>query len=406
MLSEQQVIEKLNSSPAVKTVRELAAKESVRAYLTGGALRDLFLSVSPGDWDFVIDSDPGEFARKVVNVALGKSKFYQTPFGNYGFYEGALGKLDFIQFVETSVDEYMNNHWDFTINSLVYDLGENKLFDRHGALADLRDRVIRSIGPLKLASNKYPLPLRAVRLSLLAPEFTIDQQTYDDIKANRDVVSQAPPYRIGNELLKILESREYLKGLRLSEELGLLEEVFKTFLSSVIDDDAGPPASRVAPQTGIDNNFYLALDELTAPFNKLSSSNARVLRFVVFLTAEIRRKLLRMPPGQRKSFLITKGEQLEKRLIELDLLPSEAFRIRMVTVGYLLGVISLFEDGAELEEAVEQSVETFGTWKGFFAAILTCADWVAHGTNGQGLNRQRLEVAGGILSRQAVPLAN
>jgi hypothetical protein len=75
----------------------------------------------------------------------------------------------------------------------------------------------------------------------------------------------------------------------------------------------------------------------------------------------------------------------------------------MLTIAYLLGMSSLFDGTAEIDEVVERSIERFGAWKGFYASSLITADWLeseGNGTTGQ----VRLEASRRMLRRKMAPL--
>jgi poly(A) polymerase-like protein len=379
MRTEHQVIDLLNSSPAVKAVRELAMSESVDVYLYGGALRDYFLGLTPTDLDFLVPGDPAEFAHKIGALAQGEVRTFPSHIGNIGYYNGELGKLDFIPNGGLTIEEYLCQRLDFTINSLVFDIKEGKLLFFHNSKADLQNRLIRAIGPTAAMSNPANIPLRAVRLALLAPDFKIDSQTYSDIKCNRAYVKKARPSRIGYELSNILDSSEYLRGIQLLDDLGLLQEILTTFLPFA-EADLQQKSDSIESPLGAIVRMYRTIDELTAPFETFLSSSvpkyALLLRLVVLLLPRIRQTFLEIRLTERNPFLVTKGAQIENALFDLGVIPGRAFRVRMIAIGYLLGIASLFDQTAGLEEAAELCIRTFGPWKGFLASTLICADWL------------------------------
>jgi len=397
------VIEILNSTPAVKAMRRLAAKESIRIHLFGGALRDLFLGLSPDDLDFVITGDPGEFVRKVAEVAPGRTWTFESPLSKCGYYRGELGNLDFVHFRELTIEEFIERHFDFTVNSMVYDLMENVILDVYRSKEDLESQIIRSITSVQKLPNGANVPLRGVRLALLTPDFRIDRETFSDIKLNTEVVARAKPARVGYELSKILESPDCVKGVRLLQDTGLLDEVFRCFLPCVgLDDEANRGACDQSSNDALTQRFE-RFDELITPFRQVYSKDLLVLRLALLLTPLIRERALGMQPGERKRFLMEKGGQLERDIYALCILPSRAFRVRMITIAYLMGLSSLSDGTAEIDEVVEQSIERFGAWKGFYASSLITADWLASEGNGTA-GRSRLEASRRVLRSKMSPL--
>jgi hypothetical protein len=369
MRSEQQVLESVNGTAAVNAVRRVAAEASARVYLTGGAIRDLFLGLTPADFDFVISVDPVQFAEKVAAVVAGQVSSRKLPTGNLGRYRGALGTLEFTESSDLSILDCLDRHYCFTVNSVAVDLERNQVLHFHTSLEDIRDRRIRAINPSGLAKFGPYIHLRAVRLAVSTPFFTFDQDTFLSLKNDIAVAAKARPEGVFRELSAILESPEYLRGIQLLHDLGFFGEIFKSLPFASPD---------VSPET---IRLCTAIDDMAAQA-RLSISNAvpdamLLLRTAALLGPAFRDTLRSVAPEQRQSWLIATGEQMESALCRLGMSATRAFRVRMMTIAYVTGIASVMERGARLEEAVEASVNGFGAGKGLLGAALICADWLA-----------------------------
>ena len=96
------------------------------------------------------------------------------------------------------------------------------MIDWVGGLADLRDRVIRTIGDPGMRLREDPVRmLRAVALAARL-DFTIDPDTAEAIRALRGEIVRSSPARILDEFYKILRQGRSRETFQMLHELGLL----------------------------------------------------------------------------------------------------------------------------------------------------------------------------------------
>jgi poly(A) polymerase len=96
------------------------------------------------------------------------------------------------------------------------------VIDWVGGLADLRDRVIRTIGDPGIRLREDPVRmLRAVALAARL-DFTIDQDTAEAIRALRGEIVRSSPARLLDEFYKILRQGRARETFRMLHEYGLL----------------------------------------------------------------------------------------------------------------------------------------------------------------------------------------
>jgi poly(A) polymerase len=213
----------------VKTLRE----RGHAAYLVGGCVRDLLMGGKPKDWDVATDARPEEvralFAKTipvgekfgVVIVRRRGRNFEVATFREeWGYADGR--RPDGVKFSTARADA---SRRDFTINGLFYDPGADRIIDYVGGKKDLARGVVRAIGDpaARFKEDKLRL-LRAVRFAARF-DFRIEPRTARAVRKHAAEIHEVSRERIRDELLHILQGERPARGLRLMDELGLLEAV-------------------------------------------------------------------------------------------------------------------------------------------------------------------------------------
>lgn len=223
-----------------------------RLYLVGGVVRDKFLEVAPDfdtrdsesseakseDVDIVLEGDALELAqflfekgicdhRPVVYPRFGTAMLticgtqVEIASARKECYEPRSRK----PFTEpgTLLDDVLRR--DFTINTLLENLHTGEIKDLTGlALADIRDRVIRTPRDPQKTFEEDPLRmLRAVRFATRL-DFSIHPQTYEAIRLMAYRLEIVSPERIRDEFTKILMCKNVSRGLEILLDTGLLNQ--------------------------------------------------------------------------------------------------------------------------------------------------------------------------------------
>jgi hypothetical protein len=386
MRSEREVVDCLNAAPAVAAVRAVAAEQGIPAYLVGGAVRDLFLHRPPRDFDFVVAGDAREFARAILRRATAGGRISAAESGTVAYRSGALGRVDLMPSNGLSVDDFVARHADVTVNTLVFDVQGGRIVDAHGALGDLASRSIRAIPPGAFTTRPAHLPLRAVRMALLTPAFTLDAGTRAELGACGRLVAAAPPGDVGYELCLILKSSECARGICMLDELGLLDVVLDAWLSSVatLTPDAGRPRGATDVEDII--RTFTALDEVIAPCDGPAQKLIPLARHALLLVATMRRHRLASTAADELRLVTDCGDQIERSLNVLAARFSSpgvyGFRVRMITTRFLAGRAAIAA-GAPVHEAIEQAIRTLGPQKGWLSAALIGAAWAVEAGPGR-----------------------
>ena len=169
----------------------------------------------------VINRDLG-----TVVITVGEKKFEHTTFRVE--YYGDNGKhtpkeVEFIKDIKT--DSYRR---DFTVNSIYYDIQEDKLIDFFGGLEDIEKRQIRAIYyPEYVFDNDGLRLLRMLRFVSTLKDFTIEEQTFEVAKKYMYNLKDITSGRVYEELKKILQGDNYKKALEYFVNMEIAEYVFK-----------------------------------------------------------------------------------------------------------------------------------------------------------------------------------
>lgn len=264
-------------STATAIIRRLQ-KHGFAAYWVGGCVRDFLLGRTPGDYDIATDALPPQvekiFKRTIpvgrkfgVMIAVeGGHQFQIATFRAEADYKDGR-RPSKVSFGDPKADAVRR---DFTINGLFYDPVLNKLHDWVGGEADLKARIIRTIGPPaeRFAEDHLRL-LRAVRLAVQL-DFEIDFGTFAAIKANASKIKSISAERIRDELIKMFskakselrkpkfEISPVSRGLDLLHQTGLLEQILPE-LEATVDCAQSPDYH---PEGSVFNHLKLMLDHL------------------------------------------------------------------------------------------------------------------------------------------------
>jgi len=218
---------------AIKIIRRLNA-EGFQALLAGGCVRDMLLKRGAKDYDVATDARPEEVMRLfgrtlkvgakfgVVIVMMAKERIEVATFRTEtGYTDGRHpGRVRFATAAEDA------KRRDFTINGMFYDPLKREVLDYVGGRADLKKRLIRTIGRANdRFGEDYLRMLRAVRFAA-ALGFTIEDATFRAICKDCKSIKQISRERIAMELEGILTVPNRLQGAELLLKSGLAEHIF------------------------------------------------------------------------------------------------------------------------------------------------------------------------------------
>jgi len=225
------------SSGSRRTVEALQEK-GYKAFIVGGAVRDLLAGIKPKDFDVATNATPEQvrqcFRRsriigrrfQIVHVMMGQETIEVTTFrGHHGQQDSHRAQTDeqgrvLRDNVFGSQKEDAARR-DFTVNALYYDPVAETVVDYHHGLADLKEKTLRMIGDPATRYREDPVRmLRAVRLAAKL-DFSIDDATRRPIGELAGLIENVPPSRLFDEMLKLLTSGHSVKCLQRLRAEGL-----------------------------------------------------------------------------------------------------------------------------------------------------------------------------------------
>ncbi len=232
------------NTPIFKLIAQCADELGVEAFVIGGFVRDIFLKRDgKKDIDVVALGRGIDLATAVKNK-LG-DEAHLTVFKNFGTAQIKYNDLE-VEFVGARKESYSRdsrkpivedgtladdqNRRDFTINALAIALnGKNfgQLLDPFNGIKDLENKIIRT--PLSPDITYSDDPLRMIRAIRFAAQlgFTIEENSLEAIKQNKERINIVSKERIADELNKIILSPVPSVGFKLLFDSGLLHLIFK-----------------------------------------------------------------------------------------------------------------------------------------------------------------------------------
>jgi poly(A) polymerase len=236
------------------------------AFWVGGCVRDFLLGREPGDYDIVTSALPdqleGLFPRTVpvgrkfgvIIVVEDGQPFQVATFRAEADYQDGRHPEQ-VTFGDAQADARRR---DFTVNGLFYDPVQNQLHDWVGGEADLRERLIRTIGsPIERFAEDHLRLLRAVRFAAQL-DFQLEAATLAAVQAHASKITSISAERIRDELQKLFRPPYAARGLELLRQSGLLEHVLPE-LAATITCEQSPDYH---PEGSVFNHLVLMLRHL------------------------------------------------------------------------------------------------------------------------------------------------
>ena len=193
---------------AIKIINQLK-DYGFKAYLVGGAVRDLLIGNTPKDFDIVTDATPSKIKKifrnsriigrrfRLVHIFYGQKIFEVSTFRS--LVDGTVGNTF------GTMDEDVQRR-DFTINALYFDPTKEQIIDYVNGVKDIKKGIIRPVIPLKQIFVEDPVRmLRAIKYSATTG-FKIPLRLHNKIRKSAHLLSPVSPSRLTEELLKIINS--------------------------------------------------------------------------------------------------------------------------------------------------------------------------------------------------------
>ena len=238
--------------PEVKKIIATLNEAGHEAFVVGGCVRDLLMSVTPKDWDVTTDAKPEQIQK------LFPDSFYENDFGTVGvkteigvvevttyrLESGYTDKRhpDEVKFATKLQDDLQRR--DFTMNAVAMGIKKHvsrnmnhdtgyMIHDPFEGQKDIERKLIRAVGDAEQRFSEDALRmLRAVRFAATLG-FAIEKQTLEEIKTHSHHLQRISAERIRDELMKLLTGDHADVGIELLRETDLLEFVLPELLEGI-----------------------------------------------------------------------------------------------------------------------------------------------------------------------------
>jgi poly(A) polymerase len=267
-----------------KNVVRTLQQAGFKAYIVGGAVRDLMLGLAPKDFDVATDATPEQvknlFRRafiigrrfRIVHVVYGRGREHEVievstfrayldnaaaeqVAGNEKTSKSELAGMTHA--VDSSGRVLRDNVWgpqdedaarrDFTINAMYYDPETQIVVDYHHGIKDAKSRVIRMIGDATARYREDPVRIiRAIRFvaKLNGLGFKLEPKTATPLVKSRDLLLEVPQSRLFDEMLKLLQTGHALASIEQLKGLGMARGIYP--LLDVVVERADSPFIKAA----------------------------------------------------------------------------------------------------------------------------------------------------------------
>ena len=239
--SKESINQELISKNVLAIINTLQAN-NFEAYIVGGAIRDILISLTPKDFDIATNAKPEEIRHlfknsriigrrfRLVHIFFGRelievSTFRAKPEKVERLKNGILKDNEYGTKEEDAVRR------DFTCNALYFDPKRNKIFDFFNGIEDLKNRHLNMIGNAKIRLAEDPVrAIRAIRFSAKLG-FEIDNKLKQQIIQVLPELKKIPYSRLFDEILKIFLTGYAENSFKLVNDFNLAKIFFPSLQS-------------------------------------------------------------------------------------------------------------------------------------------------------------------------------
>jgi len=225
-------------NPLLKKATEIVAilSKHGKAYIVGGAVRDIVLGKEPDDIDIATNVPMAKIEELFPTHDIGKNKdfgivvveykdenFEIAQFRKDGTYSDGR-RPDTVEIVPDFKDDAARR--DFTINAMGID-SEGNIIDYFDGMKDIKDKVLRTVGiPSERFGEDHLRMLRAIRFASRLG-FKIDPETAQAIKDGSENINKIAGERIKKEFVKMAEQdgSKFADAIVELDNVGLLDKI-------------------------------------------------------------------------------------------------------------------------------------------------------------------------------------
>ncbi|HEX7642323.1 MAG TPA: polynucleotide adenylyltransferase PcnB [Burkholderiaceae bacterium] len=221
-------------SPNAVRVTQTLQDAGYKAFVVGGAVRDLLTGVKPKDFDIATDATPEQVKRlfrrafiigrrfQIVHVMMGQEQLEVTTFRGSSADAAPKDEHGRVLRDNTFGEQHEDAvRRDFTINAMYYDPATQTVLDYHGGVQDVRSKTLRMIGVPEARYREDPVRLLRVVRFAAKLNFSIEPATAEPIRVMAPLINNVPAARVFDEMLKLLMSGKALACLQQLRKQGL-----------------------------------------------------------------------------------------------------------------------------------------------------------------------------------------
>lgn len=221
-------IKKINTTIPINVIKiiKLLEEHGYSAYIVGGCVRDMLMSIKPHDWDICTSATPEEIKELMkkdsiftfdsgikhgtITAVINGENYEITTYRSEADYSDGRHP-DRVEFIKDIHEDLKRR--DFTINAMAYNPLRNELIDDFNGSYDIDRKVIKAVGNPSERFNEDSLRiLRALRFAIKY-QFTIDDYTSLSMHKQRGLLVNISKERITDEFKKMLTSGKPVKDL-------------------------------------------------------------------------------------------------------------------------------------------------------------------------------------------------
>jgi tRNA nucleotidyltransferase/poly(A) polymerase len=227
----------LQSNPLLRIgvdVLEIITKLGYKAYIVGGAVRDIVIGTPMHDVDIATNCPMNILSNTFTTYDIGQSKDFGillikhkgismevAQFRKDGSYMDGR-RPDKVHICQDFQEDASRR--DFCINALGIDKDGN-ILDYFDGVKDIKNKILRSVGdPEQRFKEDNLRQLRAVRFAAKLG-FTIDPDTKAAIEKHKTSITMLAPERIKDELMKVASDtgKKFANALKIFDDVGILD---------------------------------------------------------------------------------------------------------------------------------------------------------------------------------------
>jgi len=209
-------MENLNNRILANPVISTIFAPGFEVYLVGGYIRDVLRGFKPTDVDIVVRGNFQPLLSRIAASTDGKIIDFEKG--------GGISRIIFdtttidLTAMQGSIEDDLSRR-DFTMNAIAWS-PERGIVDPLGGLRDIQRGTIRAVSRCNFSDD----PIRLLRTYRFLGEFgwRIDSKTRNFVRELKESLRLSSFERITLEFLRLLNSKDHLKALKLSYADGLL----------------------------------------------------------------------------------------------------------------------------------------------------------------------------------------